>query len=110
LDGGVVAFADNASPQDYGPVIVLEHEIDKVTKFYTLYGHLSHQSLKSLRVGQKIKQGKKFAELGSAEVNGGWTPHLHFQIMVDLLDWGRFPGAAQPSQRNVWLSPALTQI
>jgi len=108
LDGNVVAFADNASPQDYGPVVVLEHEIDKAAKFYTLYGHLSHQSLKSLRVGQKIKKGKKFAELGSAEVNGGWTPHLHFQIMVDLLDLGTdFPGVAQPSERSVWLSLCL---
>jgi len=105
LDGKVFAFADNAAPQDYGPVVVLEHEIDKVTKFYTLYGHLSRQSLKGLKVGQKIKKGKKFAELGSADVNGGWTPHLHFQIMVDLLELGTdFPGVAQPSQRNVWLS------
>lgn len=105
LDGKVVVFADNAAHQDYGPVIVLEHEIDKATKFYTLYGHLSRASLKGLKVGLKIKQGKKFAELGSAEVNGGWTPHLHFQIMVDLLNLGTdFPGVALPSQRNVWLS------
>jgi 4-aminobutyrate aminotransferase-like enzyme/Ser/Thr protein kinase RdoA (MazF antagonist) len=105
LDGKVVAFADNTAHQDYGPVIVLEHEIDKATKFYTLYGHLSRESLKGLKVGQKIKKGKKFAELGSAEVNGGWTPHLHLQIMVDLLGLNTdFPGVALPSQRNVWLS------
>lgn len=62
-------------------------------------------SSKGLKVGRKIKQGKKFAELGSATVNGNWTPHLHFQIMIDLLDLGTdFPGVALPSQRNVWLS------
>ena len=104
LDGKVVAFADNASAQDYGPVIVLEHEIDRDTKFYTLYGYLRRQSLKCLKVGQKIKKGKKIAELGSAAVNGGWTPHLHFQIMVELLGLGTdIPGVALPSQQSVWL-------
>jgi len=117
LDGTVVAFADNAAYQDYGPVVVLEHEIetqkaesgkqkavkDKI-KFYTLYGHLTRESLKSLKVGQKIKHGQKFAEVGSADVNGGWTPHLHFQVMVDLLNLGLdFPGVALASQRSVWL-------
>ena len=105
LDGTVVAFADNAAPQDYGPVIVLEHIVDKELKFYTLYGHLTRESLKKLKIGRKIKKGKKFAEVGSADVNGSWTPHLHFQVMVDLLDLGTdFPGVASPSQRDVWLS------
>ena len=110
LDGRIVAFADNASVQDYGPVIVLEHNIPapgggSKDKFYTLYGHLTRQSLKKLGVGQKIKRGEKFAEIGSAGVNGKWTPHLHFQIMVDLLDLGTdFPGVALPSQRELWLS------
>ncbi len=121
LDGKVFAFADNNAPQDYGPVVILEHEIDGfdtsgkstrstqpsdfTTTFYTLYGHLSRASLVKLKVGQKIKQGKKFAEIGAADVNCGWTPHLHFQIITDLLDLGcDFPGVAQPSQREVWLS------
>jgi 4-aminobutyrate aminotransferase-like enzyme len=40
--------------------------------------------------------------------NGGWPPHLHFQIILDLLDYGRdFPGVAKASQRSLWkaLSP-----
>jgi 4-aminobutyrate aminotransferase-like enzyme len=37
-------------------------------------------------------------------VNGGWTPHVHFQIITDLLDLScDFPGVARPSQRDVWL-------
>lgn len=105
LDGRVIAFADNNSPQDYGPVIILKHEIDQETRFYTLYGHLSRESLAKLKVGQKIKAGRKFAKIGAADVNGGWTPHLHFQIIADLLDLDcDFPGVAQPSQREVWLS------
>ena len=105
LDGRVVAFSDNTAYQDCGPVIVLEHDIEKVKKFYTLYGHLTRESLKKLKVGYKIKKGQKIAEIGSAEINGGWTPHLHFQVMIDLLDLGTdFPGVALPSHRDVWLS------
>ena len=119
LEGKVVAFADNDAYQDYGPVIVLEHALTpnpspkkgegdsavEKLKFYALYGHLTRASLKKLKVGQKIKKGQKFAEIGSADVNGRWTPHLHFQVMVDLLDLGTdFPGVALPSQRSVWLN------
>jgi 4-aminobutyrate aminotransferase-like enzyme len=105
MDGRVIEFADNASCQDYGPVIVLEHEMDDGNLFFTLYGHLSRESLVEMKVGKKIQEGEKFAEIGSADVNGGWTPHLHFQVMVDLLELGcNFPGVARPSQRNVWLS------
>jgi 4-aminobutyrate aminotransferase-like enzyme/Ser/Thr protein kinase RdoA (MazF antagonist) len=105
LDGRVAALADNATSRDYGPVIVLEHEIDEDHKFYTLFGHLDRKSITEIKVGQTIRKGTKFAKVGKAKVNGGWTPHLHFQIISDLLDLGcDFPGVAQPSQRNVWLS------
>ena len=44
--------------------------------------------------------GDKIATLGAADVNGGWTPHLHLQIITDLLGLGTdFPGVARPSQR-----------
>lgn len=116
LAGTVHAFADNAGAQDYGPVIVLAHRIDKNLaglqdlpgledgdEFYTLYGHLSRESLNSLTVGQPIEAGAPIAILGSAEVNGGWPPHLHFQIVTDLLGLDTdFPGVGTASQREVW--------
>ncbi|MEO6446181.1 MAG: aminotransferase class III-fold pyridoxal phosphate-dependent enzyme, partial [Gemmatimonadaceae bacterium] len=45
-------------------------------------------------------------------VNGGWPPHLHFQVICDLLGReGDFPGVARARERAVWLSlcpdPAL---
>ncbi len=105
MEGRVIAFSNNDFPQDYGPVIVLEHEMDADEKFYTLYGHLSRESLQNMKVGKKIKKGEEFAEIGAADVNGNWTPHLHFQVILDLLELGcDFPGVAQPSQRDVWLS------
>src|SRR5260370_42569024 len=49
--------------------------------------------------------GGQFARFGSAEENGGWGPHVHFQIILDPLELGGdFPGVAYPSQRAVWAS------
>ena len=43
--------------------------------------------------------------MGTAAENGGWAPHVHFQIILDLLDLGAdFPGVAYASQRAVWTS------
>ena len=109
LDGVVHAFANNAAPQDYGPVVILRHKFrnsgQKDNEFFTLYGHLTADSLKHLRVGQNVACGNKFAEVGGTHENGGWTPHLHFEIILDLLDRGTdFPGVARASQRRVWTS------
>jgi 4-aminobutyrate aminotransferase-like enzyme/Ser/Thr protein kinase RdoA (MazF antagonist) len=108
LAGAVYAFANNAASQDYGPVIIVKHHTDEGHTFYTLYGHLSEESLAGLSAGKPITQGQQLATLGTPAVNGGWTPHLHFQIVADLLDLGcDFPGVARFSQRAVWgrLSP-----
>jgi len=105
LDGTVFAFAENATSQDYGPVIVLQHQNGSGETFSTLYGHLSRESLMGLKIGQTIKKEQKLAVIGGAEVNGSWTPHLHFQVITDLLDLGcDFPGVARSSQREVWKS------
>jgi 4-aminobutyrate aminotransferase-like enzyme/Ser/Thr protein kinase RdoA (MazF antagonist) len=105
LDGEVAAFNDNGMNQDYGPVIILRHRTHDGVEFFTLYGHLSRESLDGLSVGKRIKAGERIATLGSADVNGGWTPHLHLQIITDPLDLGAdFPGVAASAQRSVWTS------
>ncbi|MGA2810107.1 MAG: aminotransferase class III-fold pyridoxal phosphate-dependent enzyme, partial [Candidatus Acidiferrum sp.] len=105
LAGTIEAFAINARPLDYGPVVILKHAAGPGEDFYTLYGHLSLDSLKDLSIGQRLRPGEKFAAIGSAAENGGWPPHLHFQIITDLLDLGTdFPGVAPASQRGIWTS------
>ena len=109
LEGVVHAFADCAAPLDYGPVVILEHKMDAGDdRFYTLYGHLSRESLDPLRVGNTIARGHRFGSIGTADINGGWPPHLHFQVITDLagLDCD-FPGVCRASERDVWtaLSP-----
>src|SRR5256884_3811050 len=105
LDGVVHIVANNSAPQDYGPLVILRHETSGGEEFFTLYGHLSKESLVSLEVGQRVSRGQRFARVGSTQENGGWTPHLHFQIILDLLELGAdFPGVAYASQRSVWTS------
>src|ERR1700674_2821720 len=105
LDGVVHIAANNSAPQDYGPLVILRHETGDGEVFFTLYGHLSNDSLVSLEVGQRVTRGQLFARVGSVQENGGWTPHVHFQIILDLLELGAdFPGVASASQRSVWTS------
>lgn len=105
LAGTVHSFRDNAAERDYGPAIILEHKVDSELTFYTLYGHLSRDSLPGLQVGQKIAQGQEIARIGPAPENGNWAPHLHFQVMLDTLGLeGDFPGVAFPQERAIWAS------
>lgn len=104
-DGEVVTVHDNGNDKDYGPTIMIKHHYNEDTYFYTLYGHLSLNSLKKLVVGQKVKRGDLIGWVGEADENGSWVPHLHFQIMLDLLgNTVDFPGVARPSERLVWES------
>ena len=104
IEGVVHSVHDNPGAGDYGPTIILRHDADGVP-WYSLYGHLSRADLAGLVPGQRVPAGMTIAHLGRAEENGGWPPHLHFQLITDLL--GRtveFPGVARADQRAVWLA------
>jgi 4-aminobutyrate aminotransferase-like enzyme/Ser/Thr protein kinase RdoA (MazF antagonist) len=103
--GSVHAFANNKARLDYGPVIVLRHATSDGAAFYTLYGHLSLDSLDELILDRPIAAGEEIGRIGAPPDNGDWPPHLHFQLITDLLDLNTdFPGVAYASQRDVWLS------
>jgi 4-aminobutyrate aminotransferase-like enzyme/Ser/Thr protein kinase RdoA (MazF antagonist) len=105
LEGVVHTLANNAAALDYGPVVILEHRTDSGQAFFTLYGHLAVETLAKLKTGQRIERGQEFARVGGAHENGGWAPHVHFQVILDLLDRGcDFPGVARASERAVWTS------
>lgn len=105
LDGIVHTIADNHAPLDYGPMVILKHGMNDTDEFFTLYGHLSRESQKALSVGKHIAKGEVFAKIGTVQENGGWPPHLHFQVIADLLDLGKdFPGVVRASERSVWKS------
>lgn len=112
LDAVVHSVQDNDNFGDYGPTVILQHQLED-TVFYTLYGHLSRRETLLLRPGMTIEKGDTFAEVGPAPENGDWPPHLHFQVIADMLGLtGDFPGVALPEEREKWaaLCPAPNLI
>ena len=105
IDGVVHQLQDNQSPLDYGPTVILKHQPENGPEFFTLYGHLGRECLQQLQIGQVIKGGMPLAKIGNSNENGGWLPHVHFQLILDLFDFdGNYPGVALPSVKNVWSS------
>ena len=88
---------------DYGGMVILHHRTPENLSFYTLYGHLDPASFAELKVGQALPKGAAFARLGGPSVNGGWNPHIHFQLALSTqgmgLDW---PGVANPDEMFFW--------
>jgi 4-aminobutyrate aminotransferase-like enzyme/Ser/Thr protein kinase RdoA (MazF antagonist) len=105
LEGTVHLLAENTAELDYGPLVILRHVTGDGEEFFTLYGHLSRETLRELKPGQAIARGEIFAHVGTLHENGGWPSHLHFQVILDLLDRGaEFAGVARASERSVWTS------
>jgi murein DD-endopeptidase MepM/ murein hydrolase activator NlpD len=103
LDGIVHSFRDNDNFGDYGPTIILQHHLEGLV-LYSLYGHLSRQSLIKLSVGQTISKNQQIAAFGNINENGHWPPHLHFQLMFDIEGkTGDYPGVARYSEKDQWL-------
>ena len=105
LDGRIHTKTNNKQELDYGPLLILEHDDDEGGVFFTLYGHLDSKSLINIHEGDEIIAGQPIAEVGAPPENGNWPPHLHFQIILDLLGLNSdFPGVAFPSEMEKWLS------
>ncbi|MCU1368691.1 MAG: hypothetical protein JWN39_4330, partial [Ilumatobacteraceae bacterium] len=109
LAAKVAMIGCDLSPLAFGGILVLEHTTTAAdggdgVPFWTLYGHLSSASLSALHVGQPVAAGETVARLGRPDENGGWPPHLHFQVMTDLCGWEaeEIIGVAARSQWDVW--------
>ena len=102
---GIVERVDACpEPLDYGTLIILKHEPAPGVCFYSLYGHLS-SACRGLVAGTRVQRGEVIAELGAVNDNGGWPPHLHFQLATDLLQTARnFPGVCRASETRAWAS------
>jgi len=103
LAGKVHSFQDNDHFGDYGPTIILEHDLDGL-KLYSLYGHLSRKSLEGLVIGWQVGVNQMIGSFGIAEENGNWPPHLHFQLMFDMEGThGDYPGVCRYSEKEKYL-------
>ena len=97
LAGEVHSFQVNPGSGNYGPTIILFHPSQGI---YSLYGHLAEQDLEGLAVGMPIAEGQMLCHLGEPHENGGWPPHLHFQLIRDMQGYsGDYPGVC--SQRDL---------
>lgn len=92
IKGKVHSFKNNTNFGDYGPTIILQHEVGGLV-FYTLYGHLSLESIIHISIGEIFESGAVLARLGEPNVNGNYPPHLHFQLIKDMQGYqGDYPG------------------
>ena len=97
-DGEIAHFGYNPDDGDYGNVIVTKHMVG-ITPVWALYGHLCSESIKGKEVGQKISKGEVICWMGDKHENGGWEPHLHFQLSLVEPGTHDMPGVVSPENR-----------
>ena len=97
-DGVVVQAGVNPAPGDYGPTLVTRHDLDD-GPLWALHGHLSRASLAHSPVGRRLRAGDVLGWLGAPEENGGWPPHVHFQLSVAAPDGPDLPGVVTRAER-----------
>jgi murein DD-endopeptidase MepM/ murein hydrolase activator NlpD len=103
MNARIHSFRFNDHFGDYGATIILQHTLEGHT-FHTLYGHLSISNLQGLYENMPITAGQKLAYFGTPAENGGWPPHLHFQVIEDMQHFrGDYPGVCRYSEREKYL-------
>lgn len=86
---------------DYGGTIIARTD----DGIHLLFGHVSKGSLQALEVNQKVLKGNIIACLGDEAENGGWPPHLHFQLIKDMGDfYGDYPGVVSEKDIDFYTS------
>jgi murein DD-endopeptidase MepM/ murein hydrolase activator NlpD len=93
------ALGINAAAGDYGPTIVTVQQVHG-EQIWALYGHLSQGSLVSKTPGQVLSAGEVLGWLGEPTENGGWPPHVHFQLSRKRPQGHDLPGAVSAANRE----------
>jgi len=102
FDGEVITAVNDKGHKEYGGLVILKHTTEDM-EFYTLYGHNTVDSVLKNKVGSKVKKGDVIAEIANYPENGNWATHLHFQIMLSMLDYETdYPGVCFYNQIDVW--------
>ena len=53
-----------------------------------------------VQVGMIVEEGQVIATVGDKSVNGGWEPHLHFQLSWEKPEGNDMPGVVARSDRE----------
>lgn len=103
LPGRVIDIYVTDLPLDYGHAILLEHKPAEGITFYSLWGHLSAASARSVKVGDELAAGAVVGQMGGHHENGGWQSHVHLQLVTyrpaaaaDVI------GAGETRYKDVW--------
>ena len=98
FDGAVHRFGYNPAAGDYGYTLVTAHVING-RDVWALHGHLSARSVAGRFEGQRVAKGEVIAWLGDRHENGGWNPHVHFQLSLVRPEVPDLPGAVSDDDR-----------
>ena len=96
-EGVVHSCGYNAAAGDYGHVIVITHEINGL-HVWALHGHLSAASIVGRAAGQRVRGGERLGWLGDEGENGGWPPHVHYQLALEEPATHDMPGVVARSK------------
>jgi murein DD-endopeptidase MepM/ murein hydrolase activator NlpD len=78
-DGQIFMTGINSAPGDYGGTLMTQH-LFQGRALWSLYGHRAHRSILGRLPGDVIQSGDVLGWIGDEKENGGWNPHLHFQL------------------------------
>ncbi len=109
-DGTIFSFTYNDLPGDYGYTVITKHLALGQT-LYCLFGHLAKRSLDGIFPGKPLTRGEVFAWVGDKAENGGWNPHLHFQVSIKMPEKCDMPGVVSEEDLDnalkIYLDPRL---
>ncbi len=83
-DGEIVVSDYEEGFGEYGNYLILKPSGEN---YYIFFGHLGLDSLKP----GVVTRGQQIAYLGDCDENGGWSRHLHLQILNELPAKGTTP-------------------
>lgn len=104
LAGKIWGAQNSTAAGDYGGTLILKFEFEEANgaaNLFMLFGHLSRATVARWRGGDRVEKGELLGWLGGKSENGGWNPHLHWQLSrleplrVDL------PGAVSVEQHEL---------
>jgi murein DD-endopeptidase MepM/ murein hydrolase activator NlpD len=98
-DGEVFLFGYNPAVGDYGYTLITRHELEG-RPIYALHGHLAAKSIEGRKEGQVLSRGEVIAWVGDKHENGGWNPHLHFQLSTVKPEICDMPGVVSEAERE----------
>lgn len=96
--GRILHQGYNPAQGDYGHVVVTQHSVEG-KDLYALHGHLSSSSVGLRQPGESFSAGEVIGWLGAEHENGGWPPHVHFQLSWIRPETHDMPGAVDPAER-----------